>query len=89
MAIGVDLVLDCFSFARMLLCKSDAAHVLPPHRAFLLSGLLPAEKQQTTGSRLPHPVELLNFAPSTSLFTPQPHPELPRIATHTTCRRCT
>jgi hypothetical protein len=89
MAIGVDLVLDCFSFARMLLCKSDAAHVLLLYRSFLLSGLLPAEKQQTTDSRLPYPIELLSFAPSTSLLTPQPHPELPRLATHTTCRRCT
>jgi len=70
MAIGVDLMLDCFSFAWMSLCKSDAAHVLLLYRSFLLSGLLPAEKQRTTGSRLPHPIELLNFALSTSLFSP-------------------
>jgi hypothetical protein len=54
----------------MSLCKSDAAHVLLLYRSFLLSGLLPAEKQRTTGSRLPHPIELLNFALSTSLFSP-------------------
>jgi hypothetical protein len=89
MAIGVDLMLDCFSFARMSPCKSNATHVLLPYRSFLLSGLLPAEKQQATDSRLPHPIELLNFALSPHLSTPQPHPGLPRLAIHTTCRRCT